>query len=178
MRRPKHVGAQRNLEFSASRQNKRDPTLGYMDGLDPTSVEDDMRVRPLINPMPMLAKTRQQTRLGRGDERSFLDQRQAGFSPVFGREIGVRLHEFSSVGEGGSVSCVEIGLCRQPFGEKHVMGVELDVPIFDVVLFHLDDRVSVDKGLDRHQRALGRDIVSGAEPEIAVWKVRNSKRMG
>ena len=86
---------------------------------------------------------------------------------MFGREIRMRLDEGAAVGEGGAIAGVEIGFRRQTLGEDYVVSVEFDMPIFDTVLVDLGDGAAVDQTTDRHQHALGCDIVAGRKPEIA-----------
>ncbi len=58
------------------------------------------------------------------------------------------------VGEGHAVAVIEIGLAGQPLGEEHVVRIELDVEIADLLHLVLHHGGAVDELADRHQYAI------------------------
>ena len=71
-----------------------------------------MRVRLAIHSVAPLGQTRKQPRLGRNDLSPLNHQWQAGFRPMSGTEVGMRLDERAAIRKGRAVAGVEIGFCR------------------------------------------------------------------
>ncbi len=87
----------------------------------------------------------------------------------------MELGELAGIGEALPVAVVEIGLAGQALGEEHVVAVELDVEVADLLHLLLHDRGAVDEAADRHQHAVDEHGVARRQPHLPR---RNARREG
>lgn len=92
----------------------------------------------------------------------FPDQRLVGLPPD-----RVQSQSGVATGEIGAVAGVQIALRRQPFGEDHCVGVQLNMIIGDLRHMLLTDRRAVHQMAHRDQNAISEYRVVGREQKIA-----------
>jgi hypothetical protein len=95
------------------------------------------------------------------------DHRRAGVVPALGIEAAVQLGKFAGIGEGRAIAVVQIAFARQPFGQDHVMALQLDMVIANLFHLVLNDRRAVDQEAGRDQHALDEDRMARRHAQIA-----------
>ena len=72
------------------------------------------------------------------------------------------MQEIAAFDESCAIPRIQIGLCGQPFGQHHIVAVELDMPVFDVGTRYLRDRGAIDQHYRGNQYSVHQNRVAGS----------------